>query len=205
VQGGGKENGKVIMSPKAEEPVDFDLIVALLAHLVSTPEADDGGAVVGGAVLVFLPGFMEIEQVVTRIGQHPLLGDPRRAQAFPLHSTLPPEAQRGVFRRMPRGVRKIVVATNIAETSITIDDVTHVIDAGRVKETRYDPSTHMSSLVAVWTSQASASQRAGRAGRVREGHCWRLYTRQFMQESMPEYTLPEMLRTPVSHLPTRLP
>jgi HrpA-like RNA helicase len=78
-----------------------------------------------------------------------------------------------------------------------IDDISFVVDTGRVKETRYDPSTHMSSLVAVYTSKAAASQRAGRAGRVRAGDCFRLYTQEFFETQMPEYTLPEMLRTPL--------
>lgn len=95
---------------------------------------------------------------------------------------------------------QIVVATNIAETSITIDDISSVIDSGRVKEMRYDAETHMSSLVSVWTSQAAASQRAGRAGRVREGTCFRLYSKSFMEAQMPKYTLPEMLRTPLEEL-----
>lgn len=67
------------------------------------------------------------------------------------------------------------------------------MDTGRVKETRYDPETHMSSLVSVWTSKAAAAQRAGRAGRVRAGDCFRLYTEEFFKTQMPEFTLPEML------------
>lgn len=78
-----------------------------------------------------------------------------------------------------------------------IDDISFVVDTGRVKETRYDPETHMSSLVAVWTSKAAAAQRAGRAGRVRAGDCFRLYTQEFFETQMPEFTLPEMLRTPL--------
>eukprot|EP00611_Tribonema_gayanum_P030943 TRINITY_DN8773_c0_g1_i1.p1 TRINITY_DN8773_c0_g1~~TRINITY_DN8773_c0_g1_i1.p1 ORF type:complete len:501 (+),score=148.95 TRINITY_DN8773_c0_g1_i1:576-2078(+) len=101
---------------------------------------------------------------------------------------------------MPPGRRKVVVSTNIAETSITIEDCTHVIDTGRVKEMRYNPGTHMSSLVEVWTSQASAKQRAGRAGRVRPGTCWRLFPAQFHATAMPEHTLPEMLRCPLEEL-----
>ncbi len=194
---GGRESPPLI-SPKAEEPIDYPLITTLLAHLVSLGEADDSG--VGGAILVFFPGFQEINELCKAMAAHPVLGNPRRVQAFPLHSSLPSEAQRAVFRRMPKGIKKIVVATNIAETSITIDDISYVVDSGRVKEMRYDAETHMSSLVSVWTSQAAASQRAGRAGRVREGDCFRLYTRSFMEEQMPTYTLPEMLRTPLEEL-----
>ena len=81
-----------------------------------------------------------------------------------------------------------------------IDDISFVVDSGRVKETRYDADTHMSSLVSVWTSKAAAAQRSGRAGRVREGDCYRLYTKDVYEGSMPAYTLPEMLRTPLEEL-----
>jgi hypothetical protein len=92
------------------------------------------------AVLVFLPGIKEITTV-----QELLLGapefsrEPSRSWVLPLHSTVPPEDQRRVFMRPPPGVRKIVLATNIAETAITIDDIGFVVDTGRMKENRYDP------------------------------------------------------------------
>ena len=95
---------------------------------------------------------------------------------IPLHSTLSSEEQRLTFSKPPPGKRKVVMATNIAETSITIDDVVFVIDSGRVRETQYDPSTRMSALVTAWCSKASSRQRRGRAGRVREGYCFHMYS-----------------------------
>ncbi|CAM9576881.1 unnamed protein product [Ectocarpus sp. 4 AP-2014] len=151
-----------------------------------------------GAILIFLPGFAEIDQLVKALQRHPRIG--RGARVFPLHSSLPSNQQKSIFQRMLPGVRKIVVSTNIAETSVTIDDCTHVIDAGRVREMRYDPVTRMSCLVEVWISKASGSQRAGRAGRVRAGKCWRLYPEAFHQSYMPTHTLAEMLRTPLEEL-----
>eukprot|EP00752_Nemacystus_decipiens_P002894 g2693.t1 len=151
-----------------------------------------------GAILIFLPGFAEIDQLVKALERHSRIG--RGSRVFPLHSSLPAHQQRSIFQRMPPGVRKIVVSTNIAETSVTIDDCTHVIDAGRVREMRYDPITRMSCLVEVWISKASGSQRAGRAGRVRAGKCWRLYPEAFHQNFMPPHTLAEMLRTPLEEL-----
>ncbi|CAB1110716.1 unnamed protein product [Ectocarpus sp. CCAP 1310/34] len=151
-----------------------------------------------GAILIFLPGFAEIDQLVKALQRHPRIG--RGARVFPLHSSLPSNQQKSIFQRMPPGVRKIVVSTNIAETSVTIDDCTHVIDAGRVREMRYDPVTRMSCLVEVWISKASGSQRAGRAGRVRAGKCWRLYPEAFHRSYMPTHTLAEMLRTPLEEL-----
>ena len=99
--------------------------------------------------------------------------------------------------RPKKGVRKIVIATNIAETSITIDDCVCVIDTGRVKETRYDHARKMAPLLQTWVSIASAKQRRGRAGRVRSGVCYHLFSSQTRDDEMDEYTLPEMLRVPL--------
>ena len=93
-----------------------------------------------------------------------------------LHSVLSSEDQSSAFDIPPPGVRKVVIATNIAETGITIPDVVYVIDCGKVKEIRYMETSQMSSLEEVFVSKASARQRQGRAGRVQEGICFRLYT-----------------------------
>ena len=95
---------------------------------------------------------------------------------MPLFSTLPPQQQQQVFEPTPEGHRKVVVATNIAETSITINGVVYVIDPGFSKQNVYDPRTRISSLLVTPISKASARQRAGRAGRTRPGKCFRLYT-----------------------------
>ena len=99
-----------------------------------------------------------------------------------------------MFEKPPPGVRKVVIATNIAETSITIDDVVFVIDAGRVKENRYDHKRRMAMLVETWVSRASAKQRRGRAGRVQPGICFHLYSTRTERLVLSEYTMPEMMQ-----------
>lgn len=111
-------------------PIDYDLIVRLTRHVVEREAAarargggggrgQQGGGK-GGAVLVFLPGFAEIERAMGQMRRDPVLGDQGRARLFPLHSSVPTAAQKSVFCRLPEGVCKVVVATNIAETSITV-------------------------------------------------------------------------------------
>lgn len=104
------------------------------------------------------------------------------------------------FQRPPPGVRKIVLATNIAETSLTIEDVVFVVDSGKLKERRHDPARGMSLLVEDWVSTAGAKQRRGRAGRVQEGVCYGLYTRQRAEHRMRRYQAPEMVRVPLEEL-----
>ena len=99
-----------------------------------------------------------------------------KLQVLPLFSSLPPHQQQLVFEPTPENTRKVVVATNIAETSITINGVVYVIDPGFSKQNVYDPRTRISSLLVTPISKASASQRTGRAGRTRAGKCFRLYT-----------------------------
>jgi ATP-dependent RNA helicase DHX8/PRP22 len=95
---------------------------------------------------------------------------------LPVYSALPSEMQSRIFEPTPAGKRKVVIATNIAETSITIDGIYYVIDPGFVKQNAYDPKLGMDSLVVTPISQAAAKQRAGRAGRTGPGKCFRLYT-----------------------------
>ena len=99
-----------------------------------------------------------------------------------------------LWDKPPKGVRKIVIATNIAETSITIDDVVYVIDAGKIKMTNYNPNENITTLKAEWVSLANARQRRGRAGRVQPGICYHLYTRA-REMTLNQYVVPEMLRT----------
>ena len=94
----------------------------------------------------------------------------------PIYSTLPSDMQAKIFDPTPPGARKVVIATNIAETSLTINGIIYVIDCGFAKQTSYNPRTGMESLIVTPISKASANQRAGRAGRVAPGKCFRLYT-----------------------------
>ena len=115
-----------------------------------------------------------------------------------LHSALVGSDNAGTaFEVPPRGCRKIVISTNIAETGITIPDVAYVIDTGRVKQTGFDERTNMRRLEECWVSRASAQQRSGRAGRVRPGQCYRLFPRRLFEVAMDAHTLPELLRVPL--------
>jgi ATP-dependent RNA helicase DHX57 len=130
-----------------------------------------------GTILVFLPGLAEIQAVHDALCDSSLFSP--RAGKFvlvPLHSTLTSEEQSQVFRKAPVGKRKIVLSTNIAETSVTIDDCVFVIDCGMMKEKRFDSNRNMESLDVVWVSRANAQQRKGRAGRVMPGIAIHLFT-----------------------------
>lgn len=116
---------------------------------------------------------------------------------LPLYSLLPSEKQLEVFQDPPSGSRLIVVATNIAETSLTIPNMRYVVDCGRVKERRYDSRSGIQSFPVSWISKASAAQRSGRAGRTGPGHCYRLYSSAFFENYFEDFTQPEILRVPV--------
>lgn len=120
-----------------------------------------------------------------------------RYHPLPLHASLHPTDQRKVFPPAPKGLRKVIAATNVAETSITIEDVVCVIDTGRVKETSYDAANNVVKLQEVWVSRAAAKQRRGRAGRVRAGECFKLYTKKAESDKMPERPEPELKRVPL--------
>lgn len=119
---------------------------------------------------------------------------------LPMYSLLPAHEQQRVFEPPPEGSRLVVVATNVAETSITIPHIKYVVDAGRAKERRIDPRSQVQSYDIAWISKASASQRAGRAGRTGPGHCYRLYSSAVYEEHFVEFGVPEILRTPIDGL-----
>jgi len=142
----------------ASDRIDYGLVAAIVKHIVRTATDDQG------AILIFMPGVMEIRQCVSQL-QSSALGN---VEILPLHANLTSAEQKRVFLpTKPR--RKIVVATNVAETSVTIPDVVYVVDGGRVKETQYDAENGMQKLVECWTSKASGRQRRGRAGRTQPG------------------------------------
>ncbi|KAF7186428.1 putative ATP-dependent RNA helicase PB1A10.06c [Pseudocercospora fuligena] len=120
-----------------------------------------------------------------------------RAQILPLYAALPAAQQDLVFQKTADGIRKIILATNVAETSLTIDGVRYVFDCGRSKEKVYDVETGVQEFKVDWISKASASQRMGRAGRTGPGHCYRLYSSAIYEAHFEEHTLPEILRTPI--------
>lgn len=114
-----------------------------------------------------------------------------------LFAMLPLEKQRLVFKNPPEGTRLCVIATNVAETSITIPNIKYVVDTGLEKTKVYDTTTGISRFVTAWTSKSSAEQRTGRAGRVGPGHCYRLYTSAVYTNDFPEYAQPRILQKPV--------
>lgn len=124
-------------------------------------------------------------------------GIPKNVIILPLYSLLSPIEQAKVFDTVPEGYRLIIVATNIAETSITIPDIKYVVDSGRQKCRNYNSSTGVASYDIVWISKAAADQRAGRAGRTGPGHCYRLYSSSMYSRHMDPYALPEVLTRPL--------
>uniref|UniRef100_A0A060T2C7 RNA helicase n=1 Tax=Blastobotrys adeninivorans TaxID=409370 RepID=A0A060T2C7_BLAAD len=116
---------------------------------------------------------------------------------LPLYSLLPTKEQMKVFQDPPKGSRLCVVATNVAETSLTIPGIRYVVDCGRAKERHYDEDTGVQSFKVGWTSKASANQRAGRAGRTGPGHCYRVYSSAVYERDFEQFTKPEILRMPV--------
>uniref|UniRef100_A0A493U2C7 RNA helicase n=1 Tax=Anas platyrhynchos platyrhynchos TaxID=8840 RepID=A0A493U2C7_ANAPP len=175
--------------------INLELILELLAYLDRSPQFKN----IEGAVLIFLPGLAHIQQLYDLISTDRRFSLRDRHRLIALHSVLSTQDQAAAFTVPPLGVRKIVLATNIAETGITIPDVVFVIDTGRTKENRYHESSQMSSLEETFVSKASALQRQGRAGRVRDGFCFRMYTRDRF-ESFMEYSVPEILRVPLEEL-----
>ncbi|XP_016958680.1 ATP-dependent RNA helicase DHX15 homolog isoform X1 [Drosophila biarmipes] len=156
-----------------------------------------------GDILMFLTGQEEIEEACKRIKREidNLGSEIGELKCIPLYSTLPPNLQQRIFEAAPppnaNGAigRKVVVSTNIAETSLTIDGVVFVIDPGFAKQKVYNPRIRVESLLVSPISKASAQQRAGRAGRTRPGKCFRLYTEKAFKNEMQDNTYPEILRS----------
>lgn len=150
-----------------------------------------------GDILVFLTGQEEIEAAEQNLQETARkLGSKIPEMIIcPIYANLPSELQTKIFEPTPPNARKVVLATNIAETSLTIDGIVYVIDPGFVKENVYNPRTGMESLVVTPCSRASANQRSGRAGRVGPGKCFRLYTKWAFYNELEENTTPEIQRT----------
>ncbi|KAJ3023009.1 ATPdependent RNA helicase [Thoreauomyces humboldtii] len=149
-----------------------------------------------GDILLFLTGREEIDAAVDLIMERSALykSSSHRLEALPIYGGLTFEEQLQVFEPTPRGTRKVVVATNIAEASITIEGIVYVVDAGFVKLRAYNPRTDMESLVVTNISKASAMQRAGRAGRTKPGKAFRMYTEAAFK-TLPDNNVPEMQRS----------
>ncbi|KAL2879399.1 putative ATP-dependent RNA helicase ucp12 [Colletotrichum sp. CLE4] len=185
--GRGDAMGKVIQ--KLGHRINYDL----LAETVREIDADLSHTGKSGGILIFLPGVAEINRACGVLRSFSSL------HVLPLHASLETKEQKRVFTSPPHGKRKIVVATNVAETSITIDDIVAVIDSGKVKETTYDPVNNMRKLEENWASRAACKQRRGRAGRVQAGKCYKLYTKN-LEQQMAERPDPEIRRVPLEQM-----
>ena len=153
-----------------------------------------------GDILVFLSGEKQIKDCIRMLNSSPLR---RKMVILPLYGRLSKEEQERVFISTPRGKTKIVISTNIAETSVTIDGITSVIDSGLAKINSYNPRTYTSALIETEISKASCNQRKGRAGRTQEGTCYRLYTRSDF-ETRQLFTKEEIYRTDLSEVVLRM-
>ncbi|KAK7937976.1 helicase associated domain-containing protein [Apiospora aurea] len=177
-----------------EYQIDPELIVQLIGRISVDPQYIDYSK----AILVFLP-----DPGIKRLSSREPFFQ-RDWEVFPLHSTIATEDQERAFLFPPHGVRKIVLATNIAETGITIPDVTCVIDTGKHREMRFDERRQLSRLIDTFISRANAKQRRGRAGRVQEGLCFHLFTRHRHDKLMADQQTPEMLRLSLQDLAIRV-
>jgi HrpA-like RNA helicase len=170
------------------------LIALAICHVLQKSE--------DGHVLVFLPGWDEIQalnrQLLERKMSLPLY-DRTRYSIHVLHSSVPIVEQQLIFDPPPPGIRRIILSTNIAETSVTIPDVVYVVDTAKVKEQRYDPTRHMSSLVSAWVGSSNLNQRAGRAGRHRPGEYFGILGRRRV-EGLHPYQVVEMKRVDLTNV-----
>lgn len=185
-QGAQYSNPKVRVAA-TEAPLeteDLDLGGSMWIH--ESDECDEEGA---------------IEEADEEEGKEFEVGEPAAASSYihvlPLYSQLQTKEQLRVFEPPPEDARLIVLATNVAETSLTIPGIRYVFDCGRAKDKKYDQATGVQSFEIGWISKASASQRAGRAGRTGPGHCYRLYSSAVFERDFAEHAEPEILRMPV--------
>ncbi|WKC80181.1 ATP-dependent RNA helicase [Borreliella tanukii] len=153
-----------------------------------------------GDILIFLSGEKEIKETIKELQE---LNSKKNLIILPLYGRMPKEAQEQIFIATPKNKRKIIVSTNIAETSITIENIKIVIDSGKVKTNKFQTKTHTYSLQEVPISKSSATQRAGRAGRVSKGTCYRLYKREDYQ-LREDYQKEEIYRTDLSEVILRM-
>ena len=178
-----------LLNPE-HEALNLDLVSELVKYIHKNKAA--------GAVLIFVPGWEEIQTL------RMMLQGEDSLELFPLHGSMSAEDQKKIFKPTQKvGHRKIVIATNIAESSITVNDVVYVVDCGRSKMMTYDPENNVSALTVGWISAANARQRMGRAGRVRSGEVFKLFSKK--RESLfTEFMVPEITRVRLEQVMLKL-
>nr|CAD1838386.1 unnamed protein product [Ananas comosus var. bracteatus] len=172
------------------DSIGFNLIESVLCHICRKERP--------GAILVFMTGWDDINSLKEQLQANPLLGDPTKVLLLACHGSMASSEQKLIFVKPEDGVRKIVLATNLAETSITINDVVFVVDCGKAKETSYD-ALNNTLVCFLHGSPRLQLDKRGRAGRVQPGECYHLYPR-CVYEAFADYQLPELLRTPLQSL-----
>lgn len=187
-----KKNSKAVDETFDDEDkkLDFELVVNLIWWITLNRPP--------GAILCFVPGWQEIQMIRAMLEE----GCGTRASPLVIHSVhseVPRSEQMRIFNEPPTGVRKVILSTNIAETSITINDVVYVIDTGVIKQTVFDPDYATTTLARTWVSKANVKQRRGRAGRTRPGECYHLYPQKLFDE-FECYPLPEIQRMSLEHV-----
>lgn len=196
-------NAPVVTSKGRSFPIDIRYTPTLRDEAINARVAETVVSALryeAGNVLVFLPGQGEIRQVASRLHQLPIGDD---VIVAPLYGSLSQSEQDRAMAPPPPGKRKVVLATSIAETSLTIDGIRVVIDSGLMRLPKFDPGSGMTRLETVRVSQASAAQRAGRAGRLMPGVCYRLWSEN-AQQGLVAYTRPEILDADLAFLVLQL-
>ena len=183
------ETIKTIQNPETEN-VDVNFIEFLIHHISYNKQA--------GAILVILPGFAVISKLFENLQRSPKFPNDKFV-IYPLHSLLTGNDQRNIFIRPSVGVRKIILSTPLAETSITIDDVVFVINSGKMRKPFFDFDKSATVFEDEWVTTANETQRKGRAGRVQAGFCYHLYTRG-RSNSLEPFEKPEILRIRLEEL-----
>ncbi|XP_044735251.1 probable ATP-dependent RNA helicase spindle-E [Chrysoperla carnea] len=191
------------LGPQPEIIVDNPTIekemYQICAKLIKVMDRLDTECTYPGTVLVFLPGIHEIEELDGILKQD-IYKSSVQYEIIPLHSTITTEEQRKVFIPPREGIRKVILSTNIAESSITVPDIKYVIDFCLTKDLQYDTKTTFTCLQLNWAAKTNCKQRAGRAGRVADGRVYRLVPKYFYDDYIKPETVPEMLRCPLDIL-----
>uniref|UniRef100_A0A1I8NW04 Probable ATP-dependent RNA helicase spindle-E n=1 Tax=Stomoxys calcitrans TaxID=35570 RepID=A0A1I8NW04_STOCA len=200
-------NNKNVQIDYTEPGISTEMygIALKLVYVIDNIEKhDDPKGVQNNSILIFLPGINEIDKMCRKLEEFGDTDDnSMKLNPIRLHSLISPDEQVKIFHPAAKGYRKIILATNIAESSITVPDVKYVIDFCLSKSLVTDSASNFSSLQLHWASKANCRQRSGRAGRVMNGRVYRLVPRYFYENNLDEFSIPEMLRCPLENVVLR--